>query len=600
MIIASGIVPLKLKESEVTVSTTLLPVAPFVPVVSAHTHPADIIANITRREIADAKVLFINMPLRESARPNTTPEGPLLLVTRLRKEFGVNATIIDLNAYRIKDETAKKRGLVHGRHLSGEESFGLIRRHIARHGEPELVALSGKITTLRWQEEVVKMVRNILPDVFIVSGGGLATELKMGMFFYIPELDAAAHSEGDDIIVKIVHDAKIIKQQGWRSAVASDKLEPYYIGKVWDRHRFVYAGDRPKDLDALPFVDLELLREDVDGNPLLDWYLQVPAWSANANNSSAAPWQDKDVVPKTTSVSSRGCPFGCKYCFRKTQGERNWGVRSAGHIMRELMEHIERYDIKFHGFPDDNFAVTLSRIKDLNNLVAWGTHTRLDEVAGLNATTKGTAEIMAKAGCKYIGFGPESASAKVLEAIGKGGHTLTNGFTEVMVGGRKHSFPTSMIVGIQEAARVGIHGNCTWIVGSPTEKIKDVQESVRFIQWQMEYYSQFGTKPEAVNSRMFTMTWYPGVTLINNNKVRAELSRVFGLSFQRVATNPNIVEWDPVMDEKFHHYLRELDDATKVLEVGGEPLNFSDMSNDQFLKVRECIDNGRTLDILSL
>ena len=268
--------------------------------------------------------------------------------------------------------------------------------------------------------------------------------------------------------------------------------------------------------------------------------------------------------------------------------------------MRELVEHKERYGIKFHGFPDDNFAVTLGRIKELHNIVPWGTHTRLDEVAGLNKTTKGTAEIMAEAGCKYIGFGPESASAKVLEAIGKGGHTLTNGFTEVMVGGKSHSFPTSMVVGIREAARVGIHGNCTWIAFSPTETLEDLKESVLFIQWQMEFYAQFGAKPESVNSRMFAMTWYPGVTLINSPKVRSELERVFGLSFQRVSLDPHKVMWDPVMDDKFYHYLRELDDATKVLEVDGEPLNFSDMDNDTVLQVRSLIDNGKTLDILNL
>lgn len=563
-------------------------------------HPADVITQITPRELEGMKVLFINMPLRESARPNVTPEGPLLLATRLRKQYGVDATIIDLNAYRIKDDAAAARGLCWGRHLTSQEVLGLIQRHIRKHGESDLVALSGKITTLRWQERVITMLRTLLPDVFIVSGGGLATELKTGMFTYISELDAVAHSEGDDVMIKIAYDALIIKKHGIRYAVSSGKLAPYYLGIIAGRHRFMYAGDRPRSLDVLPHVELELLRTDVDGNPLLDWYLNTPAWSASANNSSAGPWADEDVVPKTTSVSSRGCPFGCKYCFRKTQGERNWGVRSAEHIMAELQEHIERYSIKFHAFPDDNFAVTLGRIKDLNNLVGWGTHTRLDEVAGLNQTTRGTAEVMAKAGCKYIGFGPESASAKVLEAIGKGGHTLSNGFIEVPLDGRAHSFPASMIVGIQEAARVGIHGNCTWIVGSPTETLEDVRESIRFIQWQMEYYAQFGTKPEAVNSRMFTMTWYPGVTLINNAKVRAELTRVFGLSFIPAVPNISGVQFDPVMDQAFYRYLVSLDDATKVLEHDGELLNFSDMDTATFLRVRELVDIGRTLDILDL
>lgn len=571
------------------------------PVKSQKVHPADLVSKIPVGMLSSAKVVFINMPLRESARPNTTPEGPLLLATRLRKEFGVDASIIDLNAYRIKDVEAERRGLKNGRHLNSKETYCLISRHFQKLGEPVVVALSGKITTLRWQEEVVKMVRQILPDVFIVSGGGLATELKLGMFRYIPGLDAAAHSEGDDVIVKIVYDALTIHRYGWEKSIESGRLSPYYVGQIAGKHRLLYAGDRPRDLNALPFADLTLLQEDVLGNPILEWYLKVPAWSAAANNSSAAPWRDEDVVPKTTSVSSRGCPFGCTYCFRKTQGERNWGVRSAEHIMAELIEHIEKYGIKFHGFPDDNFAVTLGRIADLNNLVPWGTHTRLDEVAGLNPNTKGTAEVMARAGCKYIGFGPESASRRVLEAIGKGGHTLSNGFTEVTVGGERHSFPTSMIVGIQNAAENGIHGNCTWIVGSPTETLSDVKESVLFMLWQMEYYSQFGTRPEAVNSKMFTMTWYPGVTLINQPKVRMELSRVFGISFTHVSDDPRVVQWDPVMDEAFHRYLLALDDATKILEgTSGEPLNFSDMPTDQLLRIRELIDTNRTLEIINL
>src|SRR3989338_11102933 len=92
-----------------------------------HVHPADIIRELEIKAIEKARVLFINMPLRESARPTNTPEGPLLMATRLRDNFGVDASIIDLNAYRIKDKlweerTAKGENLPWGRHKTLQEA----------------------------------------------------------------------------------------------------------------------------------------------------------------------------------------------------------------------------------------------------------------------------------------------------------------------------------------------------------------------------------------------------------------------------------------------------------------------------------------------
>lgn len=229
-----------------------------------HVHPADVRRGIGPKELEGSSAVFINMPLRESAVPTDIPEGILLLATNLVRNYGVEATIIDLNAYRIKDALARQRGLLAvGRHLTEDEAFALITRHIEKHGEPDLVALSGMITTLRWQKKVAEMIRRVLPGVFLVSGNGLATELKTGLFNFIPELDGVAHSEGDDVIIKIIYDARTIRQFGYDNALSSGKLEPYHLGILGGKPRFMYAGDRPRNLDTLPYVDLELLREDV-------------------------------------------------------------------------------------------------------------------------------------------------------------------------------------------------------------------------------------------------------------------------------------------------------------------------------------------------
>ena len=59
-----------------------------------------IISKYGYNDLVGLNILFINMPLRESAKPNAPPQGPALLAARLR-QYGANPIILDLNAYRI-------------------------------------------------------------------------------------------------------------------------------------------------------------------------------------------------------------------------------------------------------------------------------------------------------------------------------------------------------------------------------------------------------------------------------------------------------------------------------------------------------------------
>ena len=176
-----------------------------------HIHPSELVAQMCYGDLKGVSILFINMPLRETARPNTPPQGPGLMASRLRM-YGASPTIVDLNAYRLQDNEAKKRDLSGGRHLSLVEAEKLLTDHFSKHGEPDMIGFSGMITTLRWQENIAKVCRRIAPDSFVVSGGGLATEIKEGLLRWIPELDAVAHSEGDDVILLMARDVKRLKE----------------------------------------------------------------------------------------------------------------------------------------------------------------------------------------------------------------------------------------------------------------------------------------------------------------------------------------------------------------------------------------------------
>ena len=553
-------------------------------------------SNYSSSTFNGAKITFINMPLRESATPNVPPEGPGILAAICRM-YGAEPYILDLNAYRIKDEESANRGLVSGRYLTLEETERLIIAHLSKAGDQDVIAFSGMITTLKWQENVAKIIRRHQPDTFIVSGNGLATEIKRGLFKWIPELDAIARSEGDDVILSILQDALHIKNYGIEHAYKTGKLSKSYIGEYEGRPRFQYEGDRPKDLDAIPYAALDLLESDPYGVNILEQYITTPVWGVAANNSSATSFSMKRSL---TSVSSRGCPYACAFCYRGAQGERNYGMRSSEHIARQIRGYVDKYDLDFIGFPDDNFAVDKRRIKRMVPVfkeyeldkVRWGTHTRMDEADA-------RLEDMSASGCVYIGFGAESASDRVLKLMNKGGFILRNGMEDIKVHGKTYSFPKTMTNAIRNCYNTNIHPNCTWIMGYPGETLKDLKVSIAFILWQQEYWSRLHTPGTAehkqalaaVNRKMFTATAYPGTAMWK--AVHPDLKNHFNISFDKFNK--------PVCDDNFHSYVLELDDATKVLNsLSGEMVNFSDMETDIFLQAREHIDNDELEKVLDM
>jgi len=559
-------------------------------------HPVDLTKNFNYNSLKGIKITFINMPLRESAQPNTPPEGPGILASVVRK-YGAEPSIIDLNGYRIKDETSKAKDLPNGRHLTYIEAQKLIEAHLNKSGDQDVIAFSGKITTLKWQEEVAKIIRKLQPDCFLVTGNGLATEIKSGLFNWIPELDAIARSEGDDVILLICQDAKIIKEKGLSQSIHSGKISPYFVGEINGRFRFIYEGNRPKNLDSIPYAAWDLLESDPYDHNVLEDYIKVPVWGIAANNSSATPFTMKRSL---TTVSSRGCPYACAFCYRGAQGERNYGMRSSEHIAKQIRQYVDKYDLDFMGFPDDNFAVDKRRIKRMIpvfkkyglNKVRWGTHTRMDEADE-------RAFDMAESGCVYIGFGAESASPHTLTEMKKGGFILKNGIVKTKVNGKTYEFPKTMVNAIKNCKEAGIHANCTWIMAYPGEALEHLKTSVAFILWQQEFLAKNYTLgadngkivKNSVNSKMFTATAYPGTEMWK--VVRPQLQKHFDIKFD--------FDGEPICDESFHKYVLGLDDATKILnDKHGNPVNFGNMSMDKFLEAREIADKDQIEKILDL
>jgi len=436
------------------------------------------------------------MPIRVNAPPNVVPTGIGILSSLVRSN-GHHCDILDLNTHRPPLALAEI-----------EEKLSAMGEE---RGEYQVIGLSGMITTLRWQRLLARLCREIFPEALLISGGGLASDFGKALFDWIPELDAVVMGEGEEVLPQLLEAPH--RFRGSRSIL----------------------GPRPvDDLDLVPAVDWDQFD--------MATYLANPVWGSSAGNSSWTPFTTSRSI---NLISSRGCPYSCRFCDRNTTGGRNYRLASADRLMQDVHEVIDRFQVDFIGFVDDNFLADKKRLAEFlprmeETGIIWGCHGRMNEV------DDPLAEQLRQAGCVYIGFGGESADPGVLRRM------------------NKKNTPYVMSRAIEICRKHGITPNCTWIMGYPGETREALRRTCRFIL------------DHGLNQRsMFVATAYPGTVFFN--EVKEKILAAYG---------------------DLERYVLDLDDATKLLRPpNGGVLNFSAMEDDEFLECRRLIEAGRLEEI---
>ncbi|MFA6428765.1 MAG: B12-binding domain-containing radical SAM protein [Candidatus Buchananbacteria bacterium] len=152
-----------------------------------------------------------------------------------------------------------------------------------------------------------------------------------------------------------------------------------------------------EDLDSIPVAHYELL-------PMARYAANMPDFSA---------------VKFSVMSTSRGCPFGCKYCFKSLIGFK---IRQANlpRIKSELDELVIKHQIKAIYFLDDFFTFSRERVLAICQLIinqgydiVWGCQTRPDYV------DEEILKKMKESGCIYISYGVESGCPEVATRSGK-------------------------------------------------------------------------------------------------------------------------------------------------------------------------------------
>ena len=121
-------------------------------------------------------------------------------------------------------------------------------------------------------------------------------------------------------------------------------------------------------------------------------------------------------------LTSRGCPYGCKYCVVPETNARRWRFRNAKNVVDEMEHWNKKFGVVEFHWEDLNPTIRKDRMLDISKeIIDRGLHFRWKLVAGTKVETMDVNVItqMAKAGCTYISVSPESGSPNVLKLMDK-------------------------------------------------------------------------------------------------------------------------------------------------------------------------------------
>lgn len=242
-----------------------------------------------------------------------------------------------------------------------------------------------------------------------------------------------------------------------------------------------------EDVPSLSFLrDGELVRtpagrpvEDLDGLPL-------PARDLLPLERYKVRFRGRRLA---SIITSRGCPFACSFCASSRFAGVRWRARSVASIADEVQQVRDEFGYRAFAFMDDNFTLDPRRVIDFADEarrrdldIIWWCFSRADTIAGNEAMVRE----MARAGCRQVFLGLESASEEILDGYGK----------RLTVAQQRQALAILRRNGIK------VHG--AFIVGHPADTRQTVMQTITQALRLGLYVAQFSI-----------LTPYPGTPLFD-------------------------------------------------------------------------------------
>jgi radical SAM superfamily enzyme YgiQ (UPF0313 family) len=365
------------------------------------------------------------------------PQGLAYVAAALRKA-GHEITVVDMEGNDLSTDAALARIL---------------------ESSPDMVGFGGMITRYKIVRELGRNLKREAPGIFLMAGNSGATTIP-GLYLESARMDAVVLGEGEATSVELA--GAVSSGTQWRSVPGIAFLDG--SGSV------ARSGERGlhPDLDSLPWpardlFPLERYMTSMDHRGKHERHLEI--------------------------VASRGCPFGCSYCYH-IYG-RTIRRRSPEAVVAEAEHIVKTYGVMYTGFPDDLFTSDKAFVLKVCRLFR-------ERLPGIRWSCIGRASTvdmemlsaMREAGCDWISYGVETGSPEILRRMNR---TVT---------------PEQCLGAVRMTREAGIFPEASFMIGMFGETRETVSQTVRFCH-------------EAdITAPMLFVTPYPGTPLFREAEQR--------------------------------------------------------------------------------